>query len=133
VSDTTRTEVTVHALGQARFVVDSGVGRRLAHAVHADGRTWVWCDGHQYVVADEGPGAQVRTDDVELQAPMPARVRSVAASHGQEVRAGQVLLVLEAMKMELSIRAPRDGVIRAIRCAVGDLVQPGAPLVEFEP
>jgi len=85
------------------------------------------------VVDDERPVARAQADDVDLQAPMPARVRSVAVSHGQEVQSGVVLLVLEAMKMELSIRAPRDGVIRAVHCAVGDLVQPGTTLVEFEP
>ena len=47
------------------------------------------------------------------------------------VRRGDVLVMLEAMKMELPLRAPHDGVVRAVRCAPGDLVQPGAPLVEL--
>lgn len=132
-SDAARTGTSVHALGRARFVIDDGGSRRIAYAVRADGRTWVWCAGRQYVVDDERPVARAQADDVDLQAPMPARVRSVAVSHGQEVQSGVVLLVLEAMKMELSIRAPRDGVIRAVHCAVGDLVQPGTTLVEFEP
>jgi biotin carboxyl carrier protein len=42
-----------------------------------------------------------------------------------------VLLTLEAMKMELPIRAARDGIVSAILCAPGDLVQPGPPLVEI--
>ena len=43
-----------------------------------------------------------------------------------------MLVVLEAMKMELAVTAPHDGRIRDITCRVGELVQPGVPLVEFE-
>ena len=64
-------------------------------------------------------------------APMPGTVLDIAVAVGQHVLAGDVLLTLEAMKMELPIRAPRDGVVSAIRCAPGELVQPGLPLVEF--
>jgi 3-methylcrotonyl-CoA carboxylase alpha subunit len=42
-----------------------------------------------------------------------------------------VLIALEATKMEPAIRAPRDGVVQAIRCQEGDLVQPGTPLIEL--
>jgi biotin carboxyl carrier protein len=66
-----------------------------------------------------------------LGAPMPGTVIAVAVAVGQQVQAGDLLLTLEAMKMELPIRAPRDGVVSAIRCAPGDLVQPGPPLVEL--
>lgn len=133
-SEDARLPVRVRPLGRARFLIETGATQRLAHAVHADGRTWIWCDGRQYVVADEGPDSrETGTDDAMLQAPMPARVRSVATANGRAVRAGDVLVVLEAMKMELSVRAPRDGTVRTVRCAVGDLVQPGVPLVELEP
>ena len=43
-----------------------------------------------------------------------------------------VLIMLEAMKMELPIKAPRDGRVMAIACRPGELVQPGVPLIEFE-
>jgi biotin carboxyl carrier protein len=43
-----------------------------------------------------------------------------------------VLVVLEAMKMELPLKAPRDGSVKSVRCAPGELVQPGAPLIEIE-
>ena len=42
------------------------------------------------------------------------------------------MIVLEAMKMELPIRSPRDGVVKAIRCEAGELVQPGTTLLELE-
>ena len=66
-----------------------------------------------------------------LAAPMPGRVIDIEVVLGQRVRTGDVLLTLEAMKMELPIRATREGVVSAIRCARGDLVQPGPPLVEI--
>jgi len=47
------------------------------------------------------------------------------------VAAGDLLIALEAMKMELAVRAPHDGVVKAIHCREGDLVQPGTPLIEF--
>jgi len=50
---------------------------------------------------------------------------------GQEVAKGAPLVVLEAMKVELTIRAPADGRVEAVRCAVGDQVAEGAELVVF--
>jgi biotin carboxyl carrier protein len=50
---------------------------------------------------------------------------------GDQVAEGDVLITLEAMKMELPIRAPRAAAVTAVRCAAGDLVQPGAPLVDL--
>ena len=45
---------------------------------------------------------------------------------------GETVIVLEAMKMELPIKAPRSGVVKAVHCAKGDLVQPGVNLLELE-
>jgi biotin carboxyl carrier protein len=67
----------------------------------------------------------------DLTAPMPATVIRVSATPGDTVAAGTVLIVLEAMKMELAIRAPHDGVVGPIHCQPGQLVQPGVPLLEF--
>ena len=67
-----------------------------------------------------------------MMAPMPATVVKVLVEAGQDVAEGAIVLVLEAMKMELPIRAPRDGVVRAVHCTQGELVQPGIALVELE-
>ncbi len=67
-----------------------------------------------------------------LMAPMPATVVRIAVKAGDAVRAGDVLIALEAMKMELPIRAPRDGVVLTVTCREGDLVQPEQELVELE-
>ena len=67
-----------------------------------------------------------------MASPMPATVVKVLVREGASIKQGAVVVLLEAMKMELPIRAPRDGVVRAIRCAPGELVQAGVPLVELD-
>ena len=68
-----------------------------------------------------------------LAAPMPGRVVQVLVAAGALVVRGQPILVLEAMKMEHTIRAPADGVVTGLRYAAGDLVEEGADLCDFEP
>ena len=63
-----------------------------------------------------------RTIEGGLVAPMPGKVVKVLASEGQEVAAGAALVVLEAMKMEHTVRAPTAGPVRALHVAVGDQV-----------
>lgn len=65
---------------------------------------------------------------VTVSAPMPGKILGVKASAGQAVKKGQVLLILEAMKMENEIVAPEDGTVATINVAVGDSVEPGATL-----
>jgi biotin carboxyl carrier protein len=118
-------------------IVVAADGRRARVFVAADGAArWVGCGGRAWRVEIEPAGAPVHPRRPEpgdsLSAPMPATVARIAAPPGSSVRAGDVVLVLEAMKMELPLRAPKDGVVRAVRCAPGQLVQPGVPLVELE-
>jgi 3-methylcrotonyl-CoA carboxylase alpha subunit len=67
-----------------------------------------------------------------LTAPMPGRIAQLHVKPGQTVRHGDTLLVLEAMKMEHSILAPRDGVVEAVGYAVGELVEEGVELLSLE-
>jgi acetyl-CoA/propionyl-CoA carboxylase biotin carboxyl carrier protein len=67
-----------------------------------------------------------------LTAPMPATIVTVHVKAGEAVTKGQVLMLLEAMKMELPIRAPGDGVVSAVHGKGGELVQADSPLVEFQ-
>ena len=66
-----------------------------------------------------------------LIAPMPATVIKVHVKPGDAVRKGDIVVVLEAMKMELPLRALGDGVVSAVRCREAELVQADATLVEF--
>ena len=65
-------------------------------------------------------------------APLAGSVFKILVNQGDEIEAGQVLLVLEAMKMETEITAPNAGVVTAVHVAVGDSVQGGQALVEIE-
>lgn len=69
----------------------------------------------------------------EVRAPMTGSVCAVHVEAGDEVQAGDLLLVLEAMKMEHALVAPRAGTVAAIACAVGTQVADGAALVTLEP
>ena len=65
---------------------------------------------------------------VAVTAPMPGKILGVKLQAGTAVKRGQVILILEAMKMENEIVAPQDGTIASINVAVGDMVEPGATL-----
>jgi acetyl-CoA/propionyl-CoA/long-chain acyl-CoA carboxylase, biotin carboxylase, biotin carboxyl carrier protein len=67
-----------------------------------------------------------------LAAPMPASVGRVAVAVGDEVEAGQVAVVLEAMKMQMRVDVPAAGIVRAVHVTVGDVVVAGQSLVEVE-
>jgi len=85
--------------------------------------------------ADQNPAARsgLRRDaHQELTAPMPATVLKVLVTPGAQVKKGDTLIILEAMKMELPLRAPGDATVTAVGCREGELVQPDAILVELE-
>lgn len=126
---------TVTPIAPGDYLVTNGADAwRVAAAGPPEAR-WVGARGTA-VCVDVQPEGQAsaprrRAAQGGLCAPMPGTVIEIAAALGQQVRAGDVLLTLEAMKMELPIRSPHDGVVAAIRCAPGELVQPGLPLVEL--
>ena len=76
------------------------------------------------------PAAPVVTGAGEaVNAPMPGNILKVNVQNGQAVKAGQVLVVLEAMKMENEIMAPKDGTVTQVLVSKGSTVDTGAPLV----
>ena len=68
----------------------------------------------------------------EINAPMPGLILDVEVRDGQEVKEGEALLVLEAMKMENTITAPRDGVVKEISIEKGQTVEKKQLLIEME-
>jgi 3-methylcrotonyl-CoA carboxylase alpha subunit len=70
-------------------------------------------------------------DHKHLLAPMPGRVVAIKIEPAQIVREGQELLILEAMKMEMTLRAPRDGIIASIQAKVGDFVEADTILIHY--
>ena len=75
-------------------------------------------------LAGEGAG--------DVTPPMPAEVVRILVGEGDHVQKGQPLLVVSAMKMEISLKSPRDGVVAKIRTQVGAKVMPGTVLVDIE-
>jgi 3-methylcrotonyl-CoA carboxylase alpha subunit len=123
-------------LGPGLFrIVHSDGTQTLAYGVADGTRVWVFLDGQTYVVDAEATHTRAShaDDPTALSAPMPASVAQLNVSPGQRVLKGETMIVLEAMKMELPIHAPRDGVVARVNCRVGELVQPGVPLAELEP
>jgi acetyl/propionyl-CoA carboxylase alpha subunit len=110
-----------------------------------NGTRWVFLDGEVYELAVDpagppraggatNPGGRRRVTALHgsLSAPMPATVRKINVEPGASVKKGDTLLVLEAMKMELPVRAPSDGIVTSVSCREGELVQPGVGLVALE-
>jgi 3-methylcrotonyl-CoA carboxylase alpha subunit len=77
------------------------------------------------------PQGRLAAGDDRVVAPIPARVTHVLVHAGSSVNKGAALIVLEAMKMEITLTAPRDGVVETIRHAVGDMVEEGAELIHL--
>jgi 3-methylcrotonyl-CoA carboxylase alpha subunit len=117
-----------------RVLVDGVETAPSARAVAiADGDTrWVYVDGELYEFeVQQNEVRRTAAHQGSLSAPMPATVRKINVQPGAVVKKGDTLLVLEAMKMELPVRAPSDGIVQALTCREGELVQPGVVLVEL--
>jgi 3-methylcrotonyl-CoA carboxylase alpha subunit len=74
-----------------------------------------------------------RTAPGRLSAPMPGKIGALLVERGDKVKRGQILLVLEAMKMEHAVASPADGVVAELHCAAGDSVGEGAALLSVIP
>ena len=74
------------------------------------------------------PKAAAGAGAVKVAASVPGKVLKIAASVGQAVKAGDPVIILEAMKMEIPVVAPKDGTVASINVAVGDAIEAGALL-----
>ncbi|NSZ64836.1 acetyl/propionyl/methylcrotonyl-CoA carboxylase subunit alpha [Agrobacterium tumefaciens] len=95
----------------------------------------LFLDGEHYSISQPDPVdvADTSTHTGGLEAPMPGVIRAILSQQGAAVEAGDALVVMEAMKMEHTIRAPAKGTVTAINCAEGNMVEAGAMLVDVEP
>jgi biotin carboxyl carrier protein len=125
----------IQATADGNGVVRIGVAPVVNAWVAADGDArWVFVNGEAYRFEVEARAriGRGRAHHGSLSAPMPATVLRVHVKKGDVVKRGDVLLLLEAMKMELPVRANSDGVIADVRCREGELVQPGESLIEID-
>jgi biotin carboxyl carrier protein len=105
------------------------------------GRYTLWLDGYRYevealdertrAIRDLSAASNVAAGPAPLLAPMPGLVVRVNVEPGAEVRAGQPLVVMEAMKMENELRSPADGTVKSVAARVGQAVEKGALLIEL--
>ena len=123
---------TFEAVGSGELIARDGDRVERMFAVAAGDATWVFHDGAVFRIEEAASRRGGHQTHGSLSSPMPATVISVNVAPGQDVTSGQTLIVLEAMKMELPIRAPGDGRIAAVHCKPGDLVQPDVSLIDFE-
>ena len=150
--------IELHARGSAGDyrLLDAGVETLIRGARFVDGRLVAEVDGRQWRMRARADAAAVTVHDGErrvrldrvpafrfegnaaagigdrVTAPMPGRIVVIKASPGQVVAEGEELLVMEAMKMELSLRAPRAGRVAAVQAAAGDFVDADAVLVTLD-
>jgi 3-methylcrotonyl-CoA carboxylase alpha subunit len=94
----------------------------------------VFCEGSYRRLALKQFAHDAGTEAVAglLTAPMPGRIIKVMTKRGSKVAKGDALLILEAMKMEHTITAPADGVVKELHYAAGEQVLEGAELVRLE-
>jgi propionyl-CoA carboxylase alpha chain len=104
-------------------------GFALAHqGIEAKAYVYTEREAHALQVMPAKPPS----DDSKLvHCPMPGLVRSIAVAEGQEVKAGETLAVVEAMKMENVLRAERDGTVKKIVVKPGDTLAVDALILEF--
>jgi 3-methylcrotonyl-CoA carboxylase alpha subunit len=131
----TSTKLELVAIDGASFAIR--LGENAVHGnVRRDGDLFhVFTNGRHYALAYNDPMAhagEAESGGGRLTAPMPGKVVAVLASGGQEVKKGEPLVIMEAMKMEHTIAAPSDGVVEEVLYQVGDQVADGAPLLAFK-
>ena len=78
-------------------------------------------------------GGVEESGEYHLKAPMPGLVVAIPVDEGQEVKKGQVLLILESMKMQNELRAPRDGVVARVAVVAGEGVDQNQVLIVLAP
>jgi 3-methylcrotonyl-CoA carboxylase alpha subunit len=108
-------------------------GRAIrARVLRAEDRLDVVLDGTTHTLRHRdprAPEAAAERGGGRVVAPMPGRVLRILVTPGQRVTRGEVLLLIEAMKVQMRITAPADGVVAGLGCAEGELVEDGAELV----
>lgn len=115
--------------GDKQRLVRNGVDHG-AYWVARDGAA-VWVSKHGLTVRFETPSVEGELADKVARAPMTGRVVAIPVEAGSDVTRGDVVVILEAMKMEYRLEAQTDGVVAEVGVAVGDLVDLGQTLIRL--
>ena len=125
---------TVTRIAAGVYRVDTEGRLETVYVSGGPAQYWAFWNGQVFrgVAAGGARSPHSRGDlPQSLTAPMPATVRKIVARPGTSVKKGETLILLEAMKMELPLRAPADGVVTRLLCEEGQLVQPDSVLLEM--
>ena len=101
----------------------------FAHSAKVGDTWWVHIGGHTFCIDHIEPGAAEDDEGSGLTAPMPGKVLQVLVEVGQDVKAGQALMILEAMKMEHQVKASEDGKVTKVLIKKDDQLENGALLM----
>ena len=124
----------VTRVGPGTYRVEHDGRQEIVYVAGPRGSTWAYCNGdvfHETAPVEHSEQARPQGPRM-LSSPMPATIIKVMAEPGAAFKRGDTLVVVEAMKMELPIAAEHDGIVKAVLCHEGDLVQAGQTLVELE-
>jgi len=125
--------LVVEPVAPGTFLVRRGDAADVLHCVRDGREIHLHWKGIVYRLTEEtNRGGPPRAGGLGLEAPMPGKVLAVKVEPGQKVAKGEELLVVEAMKMENALRAPRDATVKAVNVRVGEMVSPASVLVELE-
>ena len=129
-------QLTAARIGPGIYRVECEGRSEIVYVAGLPGDRWAFWNGRIFrrgrsEPLPHGTEPAARTIALSLTAPMPATVLKVLVVPGSLVKKGDTVVVLEAMKMELPIRTSREGVITAVHCREGELVQPDTALVEI--
>jgi biotin carboxyl carrier protein len=127
--------VKITPLNDGRYHVETDGRLETVYVAGPAGDRWAFWNGETFRMRrSEEPSRRAARIDaaIALTAPMPATVLKVLTAPGTAVRKGDTILILEAMKMELPIRAPADAVVERILCKEGEIVQPDVVLVDLK-
>ena len=115
----------------AELIGSGGLQNRMTIRLRGHEYTVTLKDESQILMESLGFNPHIRTTTQSVKAPMPGLIVEVLVAEGQEIREGDSILILQAMKMENLIRSPADGIVRAIPAKKGQNVEKGDCLLQF--
>lgn len=138
--DGTEFDVSAESMGGGRFSVLVGDVPYRVYFAEANGEVYVFIAGNRFIfrepgtedVGARGGGAKVIDGILSVCAPMPGEVVKIPVAEGDQVSAGQVVAIVEAMKMENELTTSVDGAVKAVHSEAGKQVDNGELLVEIE-
>jgi 3-methylcrotonyl-CoA carboxylase alpha subunit len=129
--------MNVSRIGEGAYRVEASGQADIVYVAGTPDRWWAFWNGRVFrCPACDGNASSTSAarhqGPQSLSSPMPATIRKILVTAGASVHRGDTLIVLEAMKMELPLRATGDATVTRIHCREGELVQPDTVLIDLE-